>query len=77
MGIQYKFGREQSYLKNNIISEMEAYKAISSWADDLGQKARELFGCRKRNAYYSVPSRTTIKETLFVAHSMHVIHNVV
>lgn len=43
---------------------MEGYKAISGWADDLGQKARERFGCRKRNGYYSVPSRTTFRETL-------------
>lgn len=40
------------------------YKAISHWANDLGQKARERFKCRKRNGYYSVPSRTTFRETL-------------
>lgn len=30
----------------------------------MGQKARERFGCRKRNGYYSVPSRSTFRETL-------------
>ena len=43
---------------------MEGYKAISGWAEDLGQKARARFGCRKRNGYYAVPSRTTFRETL-------------
>jgi len=47
-----------------VLCGMEGYKAISGWADDLGQKARERFGCRKRNGYYSVPSRTTFRETL-------------
>lgn len=47
-----------------VLCGMEGYKAISGWADDLGQKARERFKCRKRNGYYSVPSRTTFRETL-------------
>jgi len=47
-----------------VLCGMEGYKAISSWADDLGQKARERFKCRKRKGYYSVPSRTTFRETL-------------
>lgn len=47
-----------------VLCGMEGYKAISGWADDLGQKARERFGCRKRDGYYNVPSRTTFRETL-------------
>ena len=47
-----------------VLCGMEGYKAIGSWADDLGQKARARFGCRKRNGRYYVPSRTTIRETL-------------
>lgn len=47
-----------------VLCGMEGYKAISSWADDLGQKARARFGCRKRNGRYAVPSRTTFRETL-------------
>jgi hypothetical protein len=43
---------------------MVGYKAIGGWADDLGQKARARFGCRKRNGRYHVPSRTTFRETL-------------
>ena len=47
-----------------VLCGMVGYKAIGSWAEDLGQKARARFGCRKRNGYYSVPSRTTFRETL-------------
>jgi len=47
-----------------VLCGMEGYKAISGWADDLGQKARARFGCRKRNGRYHVPSRTTFRETL-------------
>jgi hypothetical protein len=43
---------------------MVGYKAIGSWAEDLGQKVLARFDCRKRNGYYSVPSRTTFRETL-------------
>ena len=47
-----------------VLCGMEGYKAIGGWADDLGQKARARFGCRKRNGRYYVPSRTTFRETL-------------
>ena len=47
-----------------VLCGMEGYKAIGGWADDLGQKARARFGCRKRNGRYHVPSRTTFRETL-------------
>lgn len=47
-----------------VLCGMEGYKAIGKWADDLGQKARARFGCRKRNGHYHVPSCTTFRETL-------------
>ncbi len=47
-----------------VLCGMEGYKAIGNWAQDLGQKARERFGCRKRGGRYTVPSRTTFRETL-------------
>ena len=40
------------------------YKAISEWAEDLGQKARARFRCRYRNGCYEVPSRTRIRDVL-------------
>lgn len=47
-----------------ILCGMEGYKAISDWAQDLGLKARERFGCRRNKGRYPVPSRTTFREVL-------------
>jgi hypothetical protein len=43
---------------------MRGYKAISDWADALGQKARERFGCRRENRRYVVPSEFVIRDCL-------------
>jgi hypothetical protein len=43
---------------------MRGYKAISLWAEDLGQKARARFRCRYRQQRYQVPSRTVLREVL-------------
>jgi len=47
-----------------ILCGMKGYKAISGWAQDLGQKARARFRCRFQNRQYVVPSRTVIREVL-------------
>ena len=43
---------------------MRGYKAISDWANGLGQKARERFCCRYENGKYLVPSETIIRDVL-------------
>lgn len=43
---------------------MRGYKAIADWADALGQKARERFGCRRENGHYIVPSEFVIRDCL-------------
>ncbi|QKE40412.1 MAG: DUF4338 domain-containing protein [Ferrovum myxofaciens] len=43
---------------------MRGYKAISDWADALGQKARERFGCRREKGSYVVPSEFVIRDCL-------------
>ena len=43
---------------------MRGYKAISDWADSLGQQARERFGCRRENGHYVVPSEFVIRDCL-------------
>jgi hypothetical protein len=43
---------------------MRGYKAISNWADGLGQPARERFGCRRENGRYVVPSEFVIRDCL-------------
>ena len=40
-----------------ILCGMRGYKAISGWADALGQKARERFGCRRENGLLSRTQR--------------------
>ena len=43
---------------------MRGYKAMSDWADALGQKARERFDCRRENGHYVVPSEYVIRDCL-------------
>ena len=43
---------------------MRGYKAMSEWAQALGQKARERFGCRRENGRYVVPSEFVIRDCL-------------
>jgi len=47
-----------------VLCGMEGYKSISGWAQDLGPKARERFGCRRRNGRREVPSCTTIRDIM-------------
>jgi Domain of unknown function (DUF4338)/DDE_Tnp_1-associated len=47
-----------------VLCGMRGYKAISNWADALGQKARERFGCRRENGVYLVPSEFVIRDCL-------------
>jgi len=43
---------------------MRGYKAIADWAQSLGPKARERFGCRRRNGRYLVPSESIIRNVM-------------
>ena len=43
---------------------MRGYKGISDWAESLGQKARERFGCRRENGRYVVPSEFVIRDCM-------------
>jgi len=47
-----------------VLCGARGYKAISEWAEDLGQKARARFRCRYRQGRYQVPSRTLIRDVL-------------
>ena len=57
-----------------VLCGMEGYKSISDWAQDLGPKARERFGCRRRKGRYRVPSRTTFREVLIRIDPDHLDH---
>jgi len=43
---------------------MRGYKAIAGWAKSLGPKARERFGCRRKQGRRSVPSEYVIRDVL-------------
>ena len=47
-----------------ILCGMRGYLAISDWANNLSQKARERFGCRRQNKCYVVPSLSIIRDVL-------------
>lgn len=47
-----------------ILCGMRGYKAISDWANSLGQKARARFGCRFEKGRYIVPSESSIRNVL-------------
>ena len=47
-----------------VLCGMRGYKAIAGWADDLGVKARQRFGCRREKGRYLVPSESIIRDVL-------------
>lgn len=47
-----------------ILCGMRGYRAISDWADALGAKARQRFGCRYENGHYLVPSEFVLRDVL-------------
>jgi len=47
-----------------VLCGARGYRAISDWAESLGQKARERFGCRRQKGRYVVPSESIIRNVL-------------
>ena len=47
-----------------VLCGMRGYKAIHGWAEGLGQKARERFGCRRENGRSIIPSLSVIRDVL-------------
>lgn len=54
-----------------VLCGMRGYRAISDWADSLGQKARERFGCRRHKGRYIVPSLFIIRDVLIRVDPAH------
>jgi hypothetical protein len=50
---------------------MRGYRAISDWAQSLGKKARQRFGCRYTNKRYLVPSEYIIRDVLIRVDPIH------
>ena len=47
-----------------VLCGMRGYRAISDWAQSLGQKSRERFGCRRQGGRYVVPSEYILRDVL-------------
>jgi hypothetical protein len=47
-----------------VLCGMRGYRAISDWAQSLGQKSRERFGCRRQGGRYVVPSESILRDVL-------------
>jgi hypothetical protein len=47
-----------------VLCGARGYKAISDWAESLGAKARERFGCRRDQDRLLVPSESIIRDLL-------------
>lgn len=47
-----------------VLCGMRGYRAISDWAQSLGQKSRERFGCRRQGGGYVVPSEYILRDVL-------------
>jgi hypothetical protein len=54
-----------------ILCGMRGYLAISDWANSLGPKARQRFGCRYQNKHYIVPSLSIIRDVLIRVEPEH------
>jgi hypothetical protein len=54
-----------------ILCGMRGYRAISDWAENLGQKARERFDCRCQDQRYVVPSMSVIRDVLIRVDPVH------
>jgi hypothetical protein len=54
-----------------IVCGMQGYQAISDWATNLGQKARERFRCRRQKGRYIVPSLSIIRDVLIRVNPVH------
>ena len=50
---------------------MRGYRAISDWAQSLGQKARERFHCRREKGRFVVPSEYVIRDVLIRVDPLH------
>ena len=54
-----------------VLSGMCGYKAMSDWAQGLGQKARGRFGCRYENGRYVIPSLYVLRDVLVRVEPVH------
>jgi hypothetical protein len=54
-----------------VLCGMRGYRAIADWAQGLGPKARERFGCRREKGRYIVPSESILRNVLIRVEPTH------
>lgn len=70
-GLRHPLSTVLAIAAGAVLCGMCGYKAISDWADSLGQKARRRFGCRYENGRYVVPSESIIRDVLIRVDPVH------
>jgi len=63
-GLRHSLSTVLAIAAGATLCGMRGYLAISDWAESLGQKARERFGCRYQNKRYIIPSLSIIRDVL-------------
>ena len=63
-GLRHRLPTVLGIAADATLCGMRGYKAMSEWADALGQQARERFDCRRENGRYVVPSEYVIRDCL-------------
>lgn len=70
-GIRHQLPTILAIAAGAVLCGMRGYQAISDWAENLGQKARQRFGCRRYRGTYIVPSLFIIRNLLIRVDPVH------
>ena len=70
-GLRHKLSTVLAIAAGATLCGMRGYLAIWDWADGLGQKARQRFGCRYENNRYVIPSLSIIRDVLIRVEPVH------
>ncbi len=70
-GRRHKLSTVLAIAAGATLCGMRGYLAIWDWADGLGQKARQRFGCRYQNNRYVIPSLSIIRDVLMRVEPAH------
>ena len=70
-GRRHRISTVLSIAAGAVLCGMRGYRAISDWAQSLGQKARERFRCRREKGRFVVPSEYVIRDVLIRVDPRH------
>ena len=63
-GQRHRLSTVLSIAAGAVLCGMRGYRAIADWAQGLGPKARQRFGCRYQKGRYVVPSESILRDVL-------------